>query len=237
MFHYLQIFSDSVIELLKWPLAILMVLLTYPAFEALKIYITSHLHLSGLLAFGAGMAGYAAIFFLIMRGEHSFLSTAEHELTHLVFAVLTFHKPVDLDIGTQSAGGYVAFQGKGNWLITITPYFFPLFAVILMAAFPLFEGGRRSSFSSFDIVFGFVVCYHFLSVFQELHPQQTDLHKAGPFFCLCFLPAANLITAGLLLGFANAQEKGMTTFIKLLYRRVVSSYDTLSELTGTFFNF
>ncbi len=234
MFRHLQIFLDSLIDLLKWPAAALMLLLTYPAFEALKIYIASYTHMADLLAFGAGMAAYAAVFFVIMRGEHSFLSTAEHELTHLLFAVLTFHKPVDLDIGTRSNGGYVAFKGKGNWLITITPYFFPLFAVILMFLFPFFKG-TRSMATSFDAVFGFFVCYHFLSVFQELHPQQTDLHKAGPAFCLCFLPGANLITAGLLLGFANMQGKGMTTFINLLYRRAISSYDALLRLTETFF--
>ena len=168
------------------------------------------------------------------KNTSKMLSQFTHELTHLLFAVLTFHKPVDLDIGTRSNGGYVAFKGKGTWLITITPYFFPLFAVILMFLFPFFKG-TRSMAASFDAVFGFFVCYHFLSVFQELHPQQTDLHKAGPVFCLCFLPGANLITAGLLLGFANMQGKGMTTFINLLYRRAISSYDALLRLTETFF--
>lgn len=50
-----------------------------------------------------------------------------HELTHSFFAVLTFHKVKHIRIEEDNSGGSMGFEGEGNWLIIIAPYFFRCF--------------------------------------------------------------------------------------------------------------
>lgn len=49
-----------------------------------------------------------------------------HELTHLIFAVLCFGKVHEFKVTRQ--GGFVVVS-KNNWLISLSPYFFPIYAV------------------------------------------------------------------------------------------------------------
>ena len=73
-------------------------------------------------------------FFMFFIGR-SFMDSASrvsmevlaHELTHAFFAILTFHKVKGISINPDDTGGAMSFEGEGNWLIIIGPYFFPLY--------------------------------------------------------------------------------------------------------------
>lgn len=54
-----------------------------------------------------------------------------HELTHSFFAVLTFHKVKHIRIEEDNSGGSMGFEGEGNWLIIIAPYFSRCFVSFL----------------------------------------------------------------------------------------------------------
>lgn len=55
-----------------------------------------------------------------------------HELTHAFFALITFHKVKHIRVEADDSGGSMGFEGEGNWLIIIAPYFFPLFGFFYM---------------------------------------------------------------------------------------------------------
>jgi hypothetical protein len=55
-----------------------------------------------------------------------------HELTHAFFALITFHKVKGIKINQDDTGGTMSFEGEGNWLIIIGPYFFPLYCLFSM---------------------------------------------------------------------------------------------------------
>ena len=60
----------------------------------------------------------------------------------MLAAILTFHKPKGMSI-EQDKGGSFTYEGKGNWLITIAPYFFPTFPLIWMLS-SLFLGQKNN---------------------------------------------------------------------------------------------
>ena len=51
-------------------------------------------------------------------------STLEHELTHAIFAILSLNRVTGLN-ATGREGGVTHYQGYGNWVITLAPYFVP----------------------------------------------------------------------------------------------------------------
>ena len=70
------------------------------------------------------------------REMRSQIQTIAHELTHTLFAFLTLHLVKRVRLNPDGSGGSMAFSGQGNWLITLAPYFFPLFAFLYMLIMP-----------------------------------------------------------------------------------------------------
>ena len=87
------------------------------------------------------------------------------------------------------------YEGGGNWLITIAPYFVPTLSLVVMAVmFFLDDGGPLW----LHVGLGATVSYHATSTWQETHREQTDLQKVGFLFAFLFLPTANAISYGLI---------------------------------------
>lgn len=84
--------------------------------------------------FFIGMGIYLLMWFILFRKKLGrWFAILEHELTHTIFAFLSFNKIVELR--ASIVGGHMAFLGgksKGNWLITISPYFFPTMAILVI---------------------------------------------------------------------------------------------------------
>lgn len=183
---------------IKWPLALSAVLYlpaTVDVLLAKILQLFTPLTQAGL-ALVVGFLSYAAIWFLLIRHSRiSWLSTLEHEITHGLFALLTFNRVTGLR-ATLRDGGHLAYQGTPNWLIQTSPYFFPTISFALLAPIILFPSAL--SFSLL-IVVGASLSYHALSTWRETHPAQTDFKDAGFLFVICFLPAANFFFYALFL--------------------------------------
>src|SRR5512137_2332803 len=99
-----------------WQLAVLCVSVTY---QPLVPY-----------WFAGGFILYVVIHFLFKKPILSYV--VFHELTHAIFAVL-FGGPVKAFHATEK-GGQVHLT-KSNFIITLAPYFFPLYTFIALAAY------------------------------------------------------------------------------------------------------
>ncbi len=172
-------FIDGLINLLKWPIALL-ALFSTPAIALTIGDEITKLSSNILIPFTAGLAAYFILWKLLFtrRLWGSWLPTFEHELTHTLFALITLHKVTDFHTSYEKGGHVQYIGGPGNWLITIAPYFFPTFVILLL---------------------GFVVSFHLVSTLLETNAKQPDLSKVGLFFCWCFLPGANLFFIGWLI--------------------------------------
>ena len=200
---------------IKWPMAFLMVLLTIPAILSIKDIISFYLTAEVMIWFGIPFLICAVgLLFLPYIGA-SFLAILEHELTHMIFALLTFHKPVDLDV-QQNKGGSFSFKGTGNWLIALAPYFFPTFAVCVVLASLVYISMEQPLPHTYWAILGTMTGYHLASTILEIHPKQTDFKVAGYLFTILFLPGANAIFYGMLLSFACLGWNGIGAFFNAL---------------------
>lgn len=204
---------DYIVNLLKWPSAILALSFTPLVLWSLVwlVFRLTAYPTFSLIPFFCGLVGFWLLWnrWLGKSRFGSFLVTLEHELTHALFALLTFHPIVGFRASLKS-GGHVRFAGKGNWLIIAAPYFFPSAAIVLfcLAYFLPFASLPWQS-----LLMGTALTYHLVSTWRETHRDQNDLRLLGGAFCWMFLPAANLAVVGLLVSFAHAGSEGVREWL------------------------
>jgi hypothetical protein len=181
---------DRVLGWLKWPVALAGVLLLPGLAVALARVVEV---IAGDPApsypFLAGLGGYLLVHLLVLRRRTlgTFLVTFEHEITHAIFAWLTFHRVVGFRASLRG-GGHVRYLGRGNWLISIAPYFVPTLSLLALAVI-YFLPERHLAIGSAAL--GATVSYHLVSTWAETHRNQTDLREVGFLFSALFLIPAN----------------------------------------------
>jgi len=188
------------LALLKWPIALLMVIAIFPALKADILILYDGLTLGILGSFFLPLLLTIVAWFLIPKLNGSFISILEHEVTHMLFALLTFHIPQDITI-RRGQGGYFSYFGRGNWLISLAPYFFPTSAAIVVALGLYYPIMDQPLPTGYWIILGLMTGYHFMSTLDEIHLDQVDFKEAGYLFTILFLPGINLMTYGLLMAY------------------------------------
>jgi Peptidase M50B-like len=204
---------DRWINYFKWPVAIAAVLML-PAFCWSGLLLTArliHTPSWSMIPFGLGTIAFIFLWRKLLGNLAigRWLVTMEHEVTHGIFAFLTGHKIVSIR-ATMGNGGELRYAGRGNWLITAAPYFFPTAAIVLsVVAYLLpFSGLPWPSF-----LLGVALGYHLVSTYRETHGEQTDLKELGRTFAWMFIPSANLATVAFLIAFAYAGTAGVQTWL------------------------
>ncbi len=211
---------DLLLGLAKWPAALLAVLSLPALVQALH-----YLQLGNLrfFAFAGGAFLYLALKIIAAARSNISMQILAHELTHTFFALLTFHKVVHIHLNMDESGGAMGFKGRGNWLITIAPYFFPLFLFFMMLAVTFFSSKIPDSLMV-NGVFGYFFAYHLESILVQIHGEQPDFQEVGFPFCWLFLPGANLFACSAVLAFNNggwlSVEKYVTAVYKLNMRNI-----------------
>jgi hypothetical protein len=213
---------DSALRWLRWPLAVLLLLVLIPTLSACVSLLVGIVKApEPIYPFAGGLGIYLVFWtFLIRHWRTTWLSTLEHELTHALFAMLTFHRVVGIRT-TWRSGGHVRYLGTGNWLITLAPYFFPTVCMLLLPVFmllPVLESRAG------DALLGAGFAYHVTSTIRETHLGQSDLHKAGFLFCLLVLPGLNLLTHGLVVAWCHGGHAGLVSFLRLVGANLRSLY-------------
>lgn len=169
---------NRLIQLSFWPCLLLMCLLIWPVSRTLWRffwYLFEHLETYWAFLSGAGLAVLWVVFFRVGRGARQMLYVFEHELTHALFAVLSFHRVDGLYI-TREEGGSMHSYGQGNWLITLSPYFFPTLCLPAVLLLWISAPGLRSCFEAF---LGVCAVMHVEASLKEFHLEQSDLKKYG----------------------------------------------------------
>ena len=145
-----------------------------------------------------GVGGGVALFSLIFIKQSSFIAILKHELSHNLFAILTFRKPTALHV-TAGKGGEFQHEGKTNFLMILAPYFFPLLSSIMMLISLL----DIRSHGLFLGLLGATVGFDFSTSLKDMHLKQPDLRKYGLFFSWCFILLAALIFYGMLIAYVT----------------------------------
>lgn len=227
----MRVLVDRFIELLKWPVALYM-LLSLPAYIQ-SLYYFKFTNLQYVALFG----GFFLFFISRSIMDSSVKSNMEivaHEMTHAFFALLTLHKVTGIRVEGDNSGGNMSFEGEGNWLIVIAPYFFPLFGFFYMIAFSVYTHFAPSNLILNGIL-GFFIGYHLDTVGSQIHEKQTDLPKVSYKFCAMFLPAANLWAVGSMLAFNTRGWAGVSLYLDLINYLNVRNWNYVKALLANLF--
>lgn len=192
-----------ILNLLKWPVVITIAGITPAAAIAFwRLLEEAWYRELWASSFGVGFAVISVAWIVLGRLRIvRFCSTMEHELTHVLFAWMTFVRVVELRStdGTletdDNSEGHVHLEGS-NWLITMAPYFFPTAAAIILAA--TWALAARPTELAHGLL-GAATAFSIVSTWQETHRYQDDLRTVGFGFSWLFLPGANLLFYGMLL--------------------------------------
>ena len=203
-------FLDFLINLLKWPAALFLALSLPGLFESFNAFNFNSLK---FYAFFGGAGFYFVILVLCGYNICATMQIISHELTHILFAYLTFHSADRIRISPDDMGGSVRINSKGNWLILLAPYFFPLFSAIYMLMMP---GLLRITNDNWLIyaIFGYLFFYYAATVLSQVHPGQTDIIRCGYLFSTIVIIAANLYVIGMIFSFNEGLWPGVEKYLR-----------------------
>ena len=114
-----------------------------------------------------------------------------HELTHAVWAWL-FGGQVK-KIKVTSSGGHVLIT-KTNFLIALAPYFFPLYAVLVITVFVIGHliWNWHQYLALFDLLLGAAYAFHITLTAHILKTQQSDITDQGYLFSAVVIFLGNI---------------------------------------------
>jgi len=143
------------------------------------------------------LSGFFRNFFL-------YLYVLGHEFTHAIFVLLHLGKVTHFHVSTS--GGYIT-TNKTNLLIALSPYFVPVYSILVVLAH---LGLRHFGFISdvwdplFYALIGATWMFHMIWTLWMLPKDQPDLKENGRFLSLIVITLGNILVLSALMCFADA---------------------------------
>jgi hypothetical protein len=159
------------------------------------------------ISFFSGFIVYMVIHFLFYKPV--FAHVMAHELTHMFISALFGGKTKSLHVSTE--GGKVLVS-KSNFIVSLAPYFFPLYAFV--AAFIYFIA--RDEYRVYVAFFvGAALSFHIALTIFSLTTKQSDLYEDGTniVFSLLFVFFMNIMIIALILSIVS-QKVNYLVFMK-----------------------
>ncbi|MCK5528449.1 MAG: M50 family metallopeptidase [Kiritimatiellae bacterium] len=146
------------------------------------------------LALLAGFLLWILIYYLLPRPVRTYIIA--HELTHALWATVmgadVFDMKIDKDHGSVTLS-------ENNFLITLAPYFFPLYTVITIIIYyicSIFFDVEQYTLIWLGLV-GLTWGFHFTFTLGTLMQHQTDIQLYGYIFSYTFIYILNALGIGL----------------------------------------
>jgi len=146
-----------------------------------------------------GLYGVGALTFVVWQKvlpKPMWLYVFGHELTHAITGLLSGAKIHSFR--AHSHGGEVHLS-KSNIFVALSPYIFPLYALLLIILYAVlkFFWSRLEITFAFQFLMGFLLAFHLLLTFSALHGRQSDLKFAGFFLSGVLITLGNTLILGL----------------------------------------
>lgn len=144
-------------------------------------------------ALAIGFSLWLCMYFALPRPIRAYVLA--HELTHALWASLMGARVRRITLAKQ--GGSVVLS-RSNILITLAPYFFPLYTVIVIIVYALLSLFLDPS--EYEWVWLFLVgltwAFHLTFTISALLERQTDILEYGRVFSLAFIYLFNILQVG-----------------------------------------
>lgn len=127
----------------------------------------------------AGAACWVVIFLLLPKPM--WIYVAGHEITHAIWTWIFGGKVKRMKV--SSKGGHVIIT-KTNFVIALSPYFFPFYALLVAAVFAVGHliWGWSAYARWFHLLLGAAYAFHVTLTWHVLQTRQSDITEHGYFF-------------------------------------------------------
>ncbi len=149
--------------------------------------IASKINISDLFLFIMTFILLSIFYYFYLNKKIRFWQVFAHEISHMLFALLFFRKITSFVVAENS--GTVAYQGKGNWIITLAPYTFPLVTLVLLA----FSIIGNFYTIPHKIIITISYSLYFFRLIQDFSWSQSDVERAGRVFSTLWVLGINIV--------------------------------------------
>lgn len=143
-----------------------------------------------------------------------------HELTHAIAGILSGAQIKKFKVSKK--GGSVTLN-KDNIFITLSPYFFPLYSVIIIVIYFALAWfiDKTKIYSWFLFFSGAALAFHYALTFYAIKIGQEDMRVYGNFFSLIFVCFVNIIMVVFVLAWIFPDTINVKDFfVKVFYNGV-----------------
>jgi hypothetical protein len=189
-----------------------------------------------------GFATGIPVYFAVIK-KIPYISTFEHELTHVLVALLFFRR-IHKFIVTSKRGGQVQYSGNfggefGTLLIGLAPYYLPTFTIIAVLLRPAIPA---EWFPWFDVFIGATLAFHICSTPEETknawtkrtfsgagdnQKTKSDIGKVGYIFAFLVITGFGIFLMGLALQMIGSGYAGTWPFLKQVGNNSFITYAAL----------
>jgi len=158
-----------------------------------------------------GVASYAIMHIFFYRPASVYVFA--HEAVHAAAAWLFGGRIRSLKV--SKGGGSVATD-RSNFVIELSPYFIPVYTLIILAAYFVISASYRINGATFIFFIGFTLAFHLILTVETLKIKQPDIMRSGYVFSIALVYILNIAVISLVFG-ALFAEFGITKYFKDVY--------------------
>jgi len=183
-----------------------------------------------------GLGVWLLIYYTLPRPVRSYVLA--HELTHALWGALMGADIFSINV-SDDKGSVV--MSKTNVLITLAPYFFPLYTVMTIAAYYIL--GIFFSVEKYNLFWlaaiGFCWGFHLTFTISALMQHQTDIHEHGRLFSYAIIYLCNalgiclwviMVSSVTLEMLISQLHNNTTTICSITYKLIQTGIDKVQTL-------
>lgn len=175
-----------------------------------------------LYPFAISSAIFIVIYIFKLKNKLRFLNIFFHELTHAFFAIIMLNRLENFNVSRGS--GSIEYTGKTNWIISLSPYFFPMITTVFIIISYIIKVNFRIYVLH---IIGISFTFFILTLSDGSLLKQTDIQKSGRIFSILIISILNLMHTFFILYFLQQDTE---YFMSILYNSLISMPKLLNLL-------
>jgi hypothetical protein len=146
-----------------------------------------------------------------------------HELSHAIAGILSGAKVKKINVGKES--GNVVLN-KDNLCITLAPYFFPIYTIIIIVGYVLFGYffDVKPFYNYFLFFIGISIAFHIALTLYVLTIEQPDLKVYGSFFSYVIILFINFIVFTVIVSLVFFNEISIKNIFVEYFKNIIAIY-------------
>lgn len=140
-----------------------------------------------------GISSYVVLHLLFYKP--TYLYVLGHEAVHAGIAWIFGGKIKSFKV---SEGGGSVSTTKSNTVIELSPYFVPIYAIIISVIYFVIASSYSVNSAVFIFLIGFALAFHMVSTIEVMKIRQPDIVKSGYFFSIVMVYVLNIFVISLI---------------------------------------